>query len=273
MKLGVRAHDYGKHTVKQYAQLLHKQGFQAAQVAIPKAFTGIDTFEDITEDLLYEIRDEFGKNNIEISILGCYVDLSNPEKDMRMYAVETFKKGLQYAKILGAKLTGTETSYAQLSLRKKAEYYPYMVESLKEITEEAAKLESYIGLETVVSHPLYDVQMTQELLEWLDCKYLKLIFDPANVLERPCEVIQSRYWKRCFDTLGEAIEVIHLKDFTVDRQGNYYPVRLGEGVMEFDAIKEWLAVHPDVPVLREEIVPENTKTDLEFMKSLFDEKC
>ena len=40
MKVGVRAHDYGKRKIKELAALLHDEDYQAAQLALPKAFIG-----------------------------------------------------------------------------------------------------------------------------------------------------------------------------------------------------------------------------------------
>ena len=70
MKAGVRAHDYGRHGVAEYAALLKNEGYEAVQLAIPKAFTGIGGYEDITEALCEEIRREFEAQKLEIAVLG-----------------------------------------------------------------------------------------------------------------------------------------------------------------------------------------------------------
>ena len=56
MKIGVRAHDYGKMEIEKAAETLHNEGYQAAQLALPKVFAGIDSYEDITENHLERIR-------------------------------------------------------------------------------------------------------------------------------------------------------------------------------------------------------------------------
>ena len=50
MKIGVRAHDYGKMEIERLAAVLHDEGYQAAQLALPKAFSGIDTYDDLTPE-------------------------------------------------------------------------------------------------------------------------------------------------------------------------------------------------------------------------------
>lgn len=78
MKLGVRAHDYRKHTIHDMAQLLRERGYNCCQLALPKAFLEIDTYDDINLSLLERIRWEFETAGVEISVFGCYMDLGNP---------------------------------------------------------------------------------------------------------------------------------------------------------------------------------------------------
>ena len=98
MKIGVRGHDYGRHGVAEYAALLHDEGYDTVQLAVPKAITGVNGFDEITPALLAEINEEFAKQKVEIGIFSCYMDLSNPDSEVRRKAVETFCRGLSCAK-------------------------------------------------------------------------------------------------------------------------------------------------------------------------------
>lgn len=268
MKIGVRAHDYGRHGVAEYAALLKKEGYEAIQLAIPKAFTGIESYEDITEELCGEIREEFAKQEIEIAVLGCYMDLGNPDADIRAKAVQTFKNCLRFNQIIGARVVGSETAYPHLSKWEKHQWFPTMMNSLKELRDTAEKYDVRMAIEPVGWHPLEDVETALDILRELDSDHVKIIFDPANVLERPAEVVQKAYWKRCFETLGDYIETIHLKDFTVDENGVYVPKLLGEGDMDYSVLMEWLKTRPDMPVLREEMNPATAAQDLKFMREM-----
>ncbi len=48
---------------------------------------------------------------MEISVLSCYQDLSAPDADARRAAVDAVKRTLGYAKVLGAKMVGSETAW------------------------------------------------------------------------------------------------------------------------------------------------------------------
>ena len=56
MKIGVRAHDYGKMEIEDLARTLHETGYECAQLALPKAFIGIDSYEDINLEKIDRIR-------------------------------------------------------------------------------------------------------------------------------------------------------------------------------------------------------------------------
>ena len=115
MKIGVRAHDYGKHSIEGLASLLREEGYDGAQLALPKVFEEIDSYEDIRLSHIERIRRAFEKNRVEIPVMGCYMDLGNPDRSVREYAVETLKNCLLYAKEMGAGVVGTETAYPRLS--------------------------------------------------------------------------------------------------------------------------------------------------------------
>ncbi len=271
MKLGVRAHDYGKHDVEVLADILKKEGYEAVQIAIPRSFSGVESFDDINEDLIDRIKAAFEERNIEIAVLSCYQDLGNPNDEIRKKAVDTFKKCLYYSKLAGARLVGSETSYAHLSKMEKHMWFPYMMDSLKRLVEEAEKQDVWMAIEPVAWHPLEDVETTLDVLHELNSNHVKLIFDMANVLERPAEINQPAYWEKCFSMIGDYIETIHLKDFSVGQNGEYQPKLLGEGVMDFDVFRKWLKTRPDMPVMREEMNPETAAADLAFMRALVQE--
>lgn len=92
MKIGVRAHDYGKRKIEEMAALLHDEGYGAAQLVLPKAFMEVGRYEDVTPEILCRVRRAFEKNNVEIPVLGCYMDLGNPDEKVREYAVKTLKQ-------------------------------------------------------------------------------------------------------------------------------------------------------------------------------------
>lgn len=270
MKIGVRAHDYGKMEIEEAAKTLHQAGYEAAQLALPKVFAGIDSYDDITPGHLERIRLAFEKYKVEIPVFGCYMDLGNPDEDVRGAAVRTLKKCLAYGKEVGAKVVGTETAYPHLSPEEKAQWYPYMLDSIKRVVDEAVRLDAKLAIEPVYWHPLENLEAVLDVMEKVgDKEHLRMIFDASNLLEFPDTTDQRAYWSEWLAAAGQYIEAMHIKDFYLDQNGQYKTTPLGKGVIQYEAISEWLhANRPDMYLLREEMNPEIAEADIVFMRRL-----
>ena len=269
-KIGVRAHDYGKRSPADLAKVLHEEGYQCAQLALPKVIAGIDSYADITLKHLEQIRENFEKYNLEIPVFSCYMDLGNPDPTVRSYALDTMKKCLAYSKEVGARVVGTETAYPRLSREEKKLWHPYMMDSIKACVEEAARLDVKLAIEPVHSHPLQNLETVLEVFDAIkDPAHLRMIFDMSNLLPSPDTTDQKTYWKEWLDATGEYIEACHIKDFILDESGSYCGTLLGEGVLDYGPLSAWIKTQPkDVYLLREEIDPKTAQQDIAYIRQL-----
>ena len=166
-------------------------------------------------------------------------------------------------------MVGTETSYSHLTAEEKKIWYPYMLDSVKRVMEEAVRLDACFALEPVYWHPLDSLEAVQDVLDQIRDDHLKLIFDASNLLEFPKTTDQDSYWKTWLETVGSRIDAMHIKDFCVDAVGKYQPTLLGEGVIRYHAISEWLRANkPDMPLLREEMDPKAAQRDIAFLRGM-----
>ena len=270
MKIGVRAHDYGKQEIEQLAKTLNTCGYQCCQLAMPKAIAGIDSFADIKPEHLERVRTAFENNQVEISVFGCYVDLSNPNDEIRRNAINTLKMGLAFGKAVGAKCIGTETAAQRLDEAQKKIRYPLMLDAVKEVVEEAARLNVKLALEPVYYYPLDSLRATQDVLQTINDKsHLRMIFDPCNVLQVTDVDRQEEYWTEWLDNVGSYIEAMHIKYQYFTEDGWHVGTALGKGVVQYDTISKWLhANNPHMPLLREELRLVNAEADIAYMKNL-----
>lgn len=270
MKIGVRAHDFGRREIGEMAGLLHDEEYEAAQLALPKAFMGIESYDDITPEKLEQIRTSFEKQNIDIAVFGCYMDLGNPDENVRRYAVDTLKKSMTWAKELGAHVVGTETAYPRLNWELRQQWKQFMMDSILRVMEEAVRVDMPLAIEPVWWHPLEDLETTMEVLEKVgDAAHLRMIFDASNLLKHPETTDQDACWTRWLDAVGDVIDVMHIKDFSLDRRKIYQPEALGAGVMDYTAISRWLEKQErEIYLLREEMNLLFAKEDIAFMRSL-----
>ena len=56
MLVAARTHDYGKQPVDHLAKLLRSESIEAAQLVLPKAFSEINSYEEVTPQLVERIR-------------------------------------------------------------------------------------------------------------------------------------------------------------------------------------------------------------------------
>ena len=97
MKIGIRAHDFGCLPPVRLAEKMAAQGVEAAQLAIPKAIAGVESYAQVTDGLLREIGAAFREHHIDIAVLGCYIEPSLPDEAARKAQLDTFRLGLRCA--------------------------------------------------------------------------------------------------------------------------------------------------------------------------------
>lgn len=269
MKLGCRAHDYGRHTPGDLAALLAGKGYNACQLAPVKGLLGVESYRQLTLDDASAIGKAFQDAGVEISVLGCYMDLSSPDSATRRAAVENVIHCLNLQNAMGARCVGSESSYEHLDAEEKARRFPLLEDSVLRITEAAARCGGVFAIEPVFWYPLDSIQRTQALLDRVaDPQHLALILDPANVLKRRDQSRQGEIWTAWLEEFGPRIRAMHIKDFVLEGD-TYCPRGLGQGVMDYTAIHSWLVrCRPDLPLLREEVQLSRDAADLDFMRRL-----
>lgn len=236
----------------------------------PRLFWGIEDYEDITAEKLEQIRRSFEKQKIDIAVFGCYMDLGNPDEEVRSYAVDTLKKSMTWAKELGAHVVGTETAYPRLNWELRQQWKPFMMDSILRVVEEAVRVDMPLAIEPVWWHPLENLETTMEVLEKVgDAAHLRIIFDASNLLKHPEKTDQDAYWTQWLEAVGDFVDVMHIKDFSLDGRKIYQPEALGAGVMDYTAISRWLEKQKrEIYLLREEMNLLFAKEDIAFMRSL-----
>ena len=239
MKYGCRAHDYGCFTAQELARTLADQGYNAAQLAMPKAIRGIADMNGISPEQLEEIR-------------------------------TAFAEALHYQKATGAKQVGSESSCRFLSEEQKAAELPLLTDSILRIVEQAAKLDACFALEPVFVHALDTVEKLRTLKETVgDGAHFHVIFDPVNVLTVENVDNQDALWPAWCEVIGKDLAAVHMKDAVLHPNAPRTPTALGAGQMDYTVIREWLhRGHPTAALLRDEVILPVAQEDLAYMRTL-----
>ncbi|MCL2611342.1 MAG: TIM barrel protein, partial [Defluviitaleaceae bacterium] len=115
-------------------------------------------------------------------------------------------------------------------------------------------------------HTLNTAELTKRLLEDVNSERLKLIFDPFNVL-LPSEIDkQTKVYDTYFELVGKYIEIIHMKGLEIENSEKTWTT-LEKGLINYEYIFNWLYKNkPNAPILREHIMLQTYKEDLQFMR-------
>jgi len=268
MKIGVRAHDFGRQPANLLAKNIKQSGFECVQLAPTKAIEGISSFADISEKHLELIRAAFSQNNLEIAVLGCYIEPSVTDRETRLKNVEIFKANLTNAKLLGVPIVGTETTNLDIdtSLAEREKIYALLKDSVQRIAEHAEKENIYIGIEPVAEHTLNTPELTRRLLDEVGSDKIKIIFDPVNLVLPQTIHEQELIFNKMFDLLGQEIQVMHIKDTAIENNQKVWR-NIGKGVINYPMIFDWLKKHkPHIRLLREGVEMDSYQQDIQAME-------
>lgn len=270
MKLGCRAHDFGRSAPELLSQRVAEAGFETVQLALTKAIEDITAFRDVTPALLERTRRAFETAGVEIAVLGCYVECGHSDRTERLRQVEDFKLGLIHAKELGVGVAGTETTRfpVNASPADRESAYQSLKDSVLRMAREAERLEVDIGIEPVADHTLHSPELTARLLEEVNCSRLKIILDPVNLILAETVREQESIYAAYLEAVGRKLVALHLKDIVFEGEEKVWR-NIGQGIVSYKPLFEWLRVHrPDIPLLREHVKPESASADLAAMGAL-----
>ena len=79
MRIGIRAHDVAYAPLEELIPNIHAQGFHCMHIALSKSIKefkpGVET---MTPGLAMYIKELCTENKVDVAVLGCYLNLCNP---------------------------------------------------------------------------------------------------------------------------------------------------------------------------------------------------
>ena len=222
-KIGFRAHDLGSFdTVNNFiSELKNKSCPQIIQLAPTKLFNKIYHISETEDIWIKNTSKSLKKANIEVCVLGCYINPLNTEKEYRKTVINDFNKSLEISKYFNNSLVGTETgtnkNALQLNLGEKRRLHNFWI-FLEKVLPIAQKHNATIAIEPVSDHTICSFKRIDEMLTFFKCDNLKLIYDPVNFLpykdKELTNEFQNQQFIEFFEKYNSLISIIHLKDFS-----------------------------------------------------------
>lgn len=277
MQLGIRLHDTEKLPIEKRLALVRKQGFSCAHIALSKTFSDISTAPSaLTPGFACFLRREFEKNELDIAVLGCYLNLANPDSTEMTKIYEKYKSHALFASLLGCGVLGTETGapnqeYKYVPACHTNKCLELFIKRLAPVIEYCEKLGVVFAIEPVFKHIVSTPKRAKYVLESIKSPNLKIIFDPVNLLDISNYNERESIFAEAIELLGNDIAVLHLKDFIV-RDGGLVSVAAGGGEMNYKQILSFIkSEKPYIHATLENTVPENAERSRAFIQRVYNE--
>lgn len=276
MQVGIRLHDVAKGTIEQRAHTAREQGFSCAHIALSKLCDYKMTLPELTPGWAMYLRKVFAKEDVDIAVLGCYLNLATPDKEALLKNQEIYKAHLRFASILGCGVVGTETGAPNTEYKFEEachteEALQTLITNLRPVVQCAESAGVILALEPVYKHIMWNPKQTRKVLDAIDSPNLRIIFDPVNLLDVSNYERREEIFAEAMETFGDEIAMIHLKDFTVG-EGKLISCAAGTGMMNYDSILKFAKQHkPYVHATLEDTKPENAVQAREFIEKRYEE--
>lgn len=263
LSIGMRAHDMPAATFEELIPKISNHDLKCIQLALKKSLTEFSVEnEALTPGLALYLKKILHANNIDVSVLGCYLNMATPDEKELKHTLDTYKANMRFAKYLGAVMVGTETGAVNVEYKytpenKTDKAFDILVKSVAELTDYAEKLGVTFGIEPVSSHIIYDVKRARKLLDTIASPNIQIILDPINIFNVENYVNQEEIMEEAFELLGENIIAVHVKDFIIE-DNKKKGVPIGTGIFNYEKLLSLLKKHkPYIQVLMEDTKPDN----------------
>lgn len=277
MNLGIRAHDIPNLPLEELVQEVSKKGFTSVQLALAKSLPEVNTsLGALSPGFAHDVGKTFKKHDIQIAVLGCYINMIHPDINERKQALERFKEHIRYARDFGCSIVGTETGNIHAEMRYTEDNFhekPFLdvVESVRELVKEAEKFGVIVGIEAGVNHPLYNSKLVRRLLDMVDSNNLQIIFDPVNLLTAETYENQDKIIREAIELFGDRIAIVHAKDFIVE-DGKLKFTAVGRGQLNYDLVMQLIKpIKPHINFLMESTTEPYIDESVKFIKEKYNQ--
>ncbi len=277
MQLGIRLHDIKKAPLEERLSIAHEQGFACGHLALSKVISEYPVDDGaLTPGYALYLKKLFAKNELDIAVLGCYLNLANPNPESLNKIRKRYLTHIRFASLLDVGVVGTETGavneeYKFEEKNHSEEALNIFIHNVRPVVEYAEKMGVIFAIEPVYKHIVCNPKRARRVLDEINSPNLQIIFDPVNLLDISNYKKRDEIIEEAMELLGDDIAMIHIKDFVVE-DGKLVSVAAGTGEMDYTKIMKFIRERkPYVHVTLENTVPENAVAAREYIQNLWEQ--
>ena len=277
MQLGIRLHDIKKAPLEERLAIANEQGFACGHLALAKVISEYPVNDGaLTPGFALYLKKMFAKNELDVAVLGCYLNLANPNEESLAKIKRRYLTNIRFASLLGAGVVGTETGavneeYKFEERNHSDEALDIFIQNVRPVVEYAEKMGVILAIEPVAKHIVCNPKRARRVLDEIASPNLQIIFDPVNLLDHSNYQNREEIFTEAIDLLGEDIAMVHIKDFVV-KDNELVSVAAGTGEMDYSQIIRFMKEKkPYIHATLENTVPENAVAAREYIQNLWDQ--
>ena len=274
MNIGIRLHDTAPGTLNERLGFARKQGFTCAHLALSKTVQGFDMQSApalLTDAMADEVKSMFAAQEIQCAVLGCYLNLANPDPEERQRTQEIYRAHLRFAPRMGALMVGTETPpnknarYSEPASQSE-EAFQLFLEGLRPVVRAAEEAGAILAVEPVSYHIVSTPERAQRMLEAVPSDHLRIILDAVNLLAPDTVGQADAIVEDAIRRLGDKIMMLHMKDYVL-QPGKLAACACGTGSMRYERLIRY-AQSRDLPMTLENTTPENAEAARQYLEAI-----
>ncbi|MCX4273445.1 MAG: sugar phosphate isomerase/epimerase [Acetatifactor sp.] len=275
MQLGIRLHDTKELPFEERIADVHALGFACGHLALSKVIKEFPTTDEaLTPGLAMYIKNVFAKNQVDIAVLGCYLNLANPNPEQLKKAMNRYMAHVRFASWLGCGVVGTETgapneTYSYVPECHGEEALQTFIGNLRPIVKYAEQMGVVMAIEPVWRHIVYNPGRARRVLDEIGSPNLQIILDPVNLLDISNYQDQEAIVEEAIEVLGPDVAMVHLKDY-MPTEGKLEAMACGLGRMQYGTVLKFIKERkPCIHVTLENTTPENNRQARDHILELY----
>ena len=277
MQLGIRLHDTKKLPLEERIADVHRLGFQCGHLALAKVIDEYPTTDEaLTPGFAMYLKNLFARNHVDIAVLGCYLNLANPNRQQLEKTVHRYMAHIRFASLLGCGVVGTETgapteTYTYVPECHGEEALQTFITNLRPVVRYAEQMGVILAIEPVWKHIVCNPARARRVLDEIASPNLQIILDPVNLLDISNYKEQTAMVEEAVELLGPDVAMVHLKDYVVE-DGKLKSVGCGFGQMDYTAVLKFMKERkPFIHATLEDTTPENNLQAKDFILKLYEQ--
>ncbi len=279
LQLGLRLHDAEKLPVEELLPLVRAKGYTCVHLALSKAMKEYPCGPSaLTPGYAQYLRRLFDKNQMDIAVLGNYLNLAHPDQEVILQSLEKYYSHIRFASLLGCGMVGTETGapnpeYKYCPECRSDQALGTFIKNLRPVVRCAEQFGVIVAIEPVARHIVWNAGRAKTVLDEIGSPNLQILFDPVNMLDLDNVDRREEVFAEAMELLGPHIAMVHFKDFIRVNEGcGLKAVGAGTGEMDYREIMKFIKREkPFIYATLENTTPDNAQYCGRRMREIYDQ--